>query len=160
MRAGGRNPCGRLHGREVELASDLDAVFYGAGDRTTIGIDLEYPFYGLPVFLIRREMKGLLDPLDHQHLALGLYLPDRVGVEAIYIERNLTRCQRARKGAEQSPAGRRDQVIEGGRVWLLRIRGDAVVFGDLAMDPEEHRLFQRWEMGAPDLPLHRLYLDP
>jgi hypothetical protein len=121
---------------------------------------LEYPFYSLPVLLVRREVKGLLDPLDHQHVALGLYLPDRVGGEAIFIERNLTRCQRARKGAEQSPAGRRDQVIEGGRVWLLRIRGDAVVFGDLAVDPEDYRLLLGREMGTPDLPLYRLYLNP
>jgi hypothetical protein len=54
-------------------------------------------------------VEGLFDPLYHQHLALDLYLPHRVGVET--TEGNLTRCQRARKGAEQSATRRRDHVI-------------------------------------------------
>jgi hypothetical protein len=40
-------------------------------------------------------VKGLLNPLDHENLVLRLYLPDRVGVETVLIEGNLTRCQRA-----------------------------------------------------------------
>jgi len=89
-----------LRGREVELARNLDAVLYGSCDRTTVRIYFQYPLYGLPVLLVSREVKGLRDPLDHQHLVLGLYLPHRVGVKAIVIERDLTRRQRARKGAE------------------------------------------------------------
>jgi hypothetical protein len=55
---------------------------------------------------VARKPRG--DPLNRQHLAIGLYLADRVGVEAVFVEVNLTRCQRAREGAEQSPPGRRD----------------------------------------------------
>jgi hypothetical protein len=57
--------------------------------------------------------KDRLDPLDHQHLALILYLPYGVGVEAVFVEGDLTRRQRAGKSAEQSPASRRDQIVEG-----------------------------------------------
>jgi hypothetical protein len=45
-----------------------------------------------------RKLRG--DPLDHEHLALDLYLSDGIGVEAIFIEGDLTRHQRAGKGAE------------------------------------------------------------
>lgn len=68
----------------------------------------------LAVLFVGAEVEGLLDPLEHQNLVLGLYFPHRVGVEAVFLEDDLTRCQRARKGAEQSAAGCGHQVIEGG----------------------------------------------
>jgi hypothetical protein len=37
--------------------------------------------------------KGGCDPLDHKHLALDLYLSDGVGVEAILVERDLTKLR-------------------------------------------------------------------
>jgi hypothetical protein len=76
------------------------------GDGTAVGVNVEHALYGLAVFPVRGEVKCSLDPLDHQHLVLGLYLPDGVGVEALLVEGKLTRCQRAGKGAEQSAAGR------------------------------------------------------
>jgi hypothetical protein len=30
--------------------------------------------------VVGAEVEGLLDPLDYQHLTLGLYLPHRLGV--------------------------------------------------------------------------------
>ena len=80
--------------------------------------------------------KACPDPLDHQHLVLGLYLSHGVGVEALPVEGNLTRCQRAGKGAEQSAAGRRNQVVERRRVRLLVLGRDAVVLSDPAMHPK------------------------
>ena len=82
-----------------------------------------------------------LDPLDHQHLVLGLYLSHGVSVEALFIEGNLTHRQRAGKGAEQSAAGRRYQVVERRKVRLLVLGRDAVVLGDPAVRSEENRLF-------------------
>jgi hypothetical protein len=105
-----------------------------------------------------RKLRG--DPLDHEHLAPDLDLPDGVGVEAILIEGDLTRRQRAGKSAEQSAAGSSNQVIQRRGVRLLCIRGDAVVLGDLAVNPEEHRFLLGREMDPPGLPLHRLYLHP
>jgi site-specific DNA recombinase len=61
-----------------------------------------------------------LDPLDHEHIALGLDLSDRLCVEV--LERYLTRCQRARKGAEQSATRSSDHVIERGVVGFHVLR--------------------------------------
>lgn len=87
------------------------------------------------------EVKGLPDPLDHQHLVLGLYLLHGVGVEALLVEGNVTRCQRASEGPKQSAAGCRNQVVERRRIRLLVLGRDAVVLGNLAMDSKEDRLF-------------------
>jgi hypothetical protein len=105
-----------------------------------------------------RKLRG--DPLDHEHLAPDLDLPDGVGVEAILIEGDLTRRQRAGKSAQQSAAGSSNQVIQRRGVRLLRIRGDAVVLGHFVVYPEEHRFLLGREMDPPGLPLHRLYLHP
>jgi hypothetical protein len=74
------------------------------------------------------------------------------------LERHLTRCQRARKGAEQSAACGSDHVVERGVVGFYVLRGDTVVFGDLAVDTEHHRIILDGEMRAADLTLHRLHL--
>ena len=84
-------------------------------------------------------MEGLLDALDDEHLALDLDLSDCLGLEV--TERHLTRCQRARKGAEQSAARGGDHVVERGVVGFYVLRRDAVVFGDLAVDTEHYRIF-------------------
>ena len=144
-----------LSGGEVELACDLDAALHGTGDRARVGVDLYYPLYLLAVSLIGGEVEGLLDPLDDEYLLLGLYLPHRVGVEA--VERNLTRYQRAPKGAQQSPARRSYHVVQRRRVRLLHVGGDPVVLGDLAVDPKHHRLLLDGEVGAPDPALHRFH---
>jgi hypothetical protein len=78
----------------------------------------------------------VLDPLKYEDLVLRLYLTDGIGVETLLLEGNLTRCQRASEGAQQSATGRRDQVIEGGRVRFHFLRQGSVVFGDLAMSTE------------------------
>jgi hypothetical protein len=144
--------------REVELAHDLDAPFDGPGDGTGIRVDPQHPLYLLAILFVGGETKHLPDPLEDENLPLGLYLPHRLGVEV--MEGNPTRCQRAPKGAEQSPAGRRDEVIEGGVVRLLLFSRDAVVLGDLAVDAEQHRLFLDGEISAAYLAFHRLNPHP
>ena len=91
-------------------------------------------------------------PLDHEHLALDLYLSDGVGVEAIFVEGDVTRRQRAGKSAEQSATGSSDQVIERRGMRLLRIRGDAVVLGHFVVDPEQHRFLLGGQVSPPDFP--------
>jgi hypothetical protein len=99
----------RLCGRELQLARDLDAVLYGTGDGAKVCIEAEHSLYLLAVLLFRSEMESLLYPLDNEDFAFGLYLPHRVGVEI--VKRNLTRCQRAPEGAEQSPTRCGYQVV-------------------------------------------------
>ena len=105
---------------EGELANDLDAPLDGAGDGARIRVDPEHPLYLLAVLFVGGEVEDLLYPSDNEDLVLRLYLSQRVAVEI--LEGNLTRCQRASKGAEQSPTRRRDEVVDGGVVRLLLFR--------------------------------------
>jgi hypothetical protein len=143
---------------EVELAHDLDAPLDGPGNGAEIRVDPQHTLYLLAVLLVGGEVESLLDPPEDENLLLRLYLPHRVGVEV--LEGNLTRCQRASKGAEQSPAGSSYQIIEGGVVCLLLFWRDAVVLGDLTVDAEQHRLFLDGEIGAAHLALHRFHPHP
>ena len=149
---------GTLLGGKVQLARDLYATHDGPGDRTALGVHVDHALYGLAILLLGSEVEGLLDPLYHEYLVFRLYLPDRVGVETVLIEGNLTRCQRACEGAQQSATSRRDQVIEGGRVLLLVVGRDTVMLGDLTVNPKEHRLFFTRNIRSTGLPLYRLHL--
>ena len=91
-------------------------------------------------------------PLGHEHFALDLYLSDGVGVEAIFVEGDVARCQRVGKSAEQSATGSSDQVIERRGMRLLRIRGDAVVLGHFVVDPEQHRFLLGGKISPPGFP--------
>jgi hypothetical protein len=105
----------------------------------------------------RCDVEDLFDPLDHEHFALDFDLSDRLGVEV--LERHLTRCQRARKGAEQSATRCGDHVVERGVVGFYVFRGDAVVICDLAVDAEHYRIILNGQIRVADLTLHRLHLD-
>ena len=98
-----------LPGSEIELARDLDAALYGPGYRARVGVDLEHPFYRCAILLLGGEVESGGNPPDDEDLLLGLYLPHGVGVEA--VEGNLTRYQRAPKGAEQSATRCGHQVV-------------------------------------------------
>ena len=80
-----------LLGGEVQLARDLYGGLDGCRHRTTILVHFDHAFYGLSILLLRAEMKSLLDPLEYENLVFCLYLTDRIGVEAILVEGNLTR---------------------------------------------------------------------
>ena len=102
-------------------------------------------------------MESLLYPLDNEDFAFGLYLPHRVGVEI--VKRNLTRCQRAPEGAEQSPTRSCYQIVQRGVVWFHLFRGDAVVLSDFTVHAKENRLFFDGEMSTADFAFHRLHPD-
>ena len=77
----GRGRVSRLLDGEVQLARDLYAPPYRACHGAARCIDFEHPLYLLAIlFVVGAEVEGLLDPLDYQHLTLGLYLPHRLGV--------------------------------------------------------------------------------
>jgi hypothetical protein len=148
-----------LLGGEVQLARDLYTVLDGPSNRTAILVHFDHALYGLAILLLSGEMESLLDPLEHEHFIFRLYLSNRVSVEALPVKGNLTRCQRAGEGAEQSAARCCDQVIESARVRLLLVERDAIVLGDLAMNAEGDRLFLRRNVRQPNLALNRLELD-
>jgi len=58
-----------LHERFVnEPAGDLDAPLIEPRDGATSGVDLERPFYLLPVFIFGGEVDSLFDLLEDEHL--------------------------------------------------------------------------------------------
>ena len=69
---------------------------------------MDHALYGLVILLLSAEMESLLDPLEYENLVLCLYLADSISIETLLLEGNLTRCQRASKGTEQSPTRRCD----------------------------------------------------
>jgi hypothetical protein len=139
-----------LLGREVQLTRDLYGGLDGHRHRTAILVHFDHALYGLAILLLRSEMEGLLDPLKYENLLLCFYLTDCIGVETVLLEGNLTRCQRASKGTEQSATSRCNQVIEGGGVRFHFLRGGSVVFGDFAMSTEQHEVLLRREMRPPN----------
>ncbi len=90
-----------------------------ASERAAVGVDPQRSLYLLAVLLVSGEVEGGRDPLDDEHLVIGLYLPHRVGVEP--VEGNLTRYQRASKGSEQSPTCSGYQVVEGRGMRLFHV---------------------------------------
>ncbi len=102
-------------------------------------------------------MEGLRYPLDNEDFTFRLYLAYRVSIEI--VKRNLTRCQRASEGPEQSPTSRRHEIVESRGVWFFYVGRDPVVLCDLGVNAEEDRLSPAGDVGAADLSLHRLYPD-
>jgi len=108
------------------------------------------------VVLISGKVEGDVDALNYEYLTLGLYLPGGIGVEV--VEGNVTRCQRASEGPEQSAAGRRDQVVERAGMGLFNIGRDTVVLGNLAVDTKEDWVLFRRHVSSANLALDRLHL--
>jgi nicotinate dehydrogenase subunit A len=100
---------------------------------------------------LRIDAKQVLDvdPLDRQHTAFELDFARRLTDEPAFIRGDMTRLQRASKGAGQSACGCGDDVVERRRVLLVG-PGDAVVLGDRAVEAEAHRPGFAREMGEPN----------
>jgi hypothetical protein len=81
-----------------------------------------------------------VDAFDQQHPVLGLDLPYRLDFVPLRIDFDLTRLQRAGKGAGQSAPGCRHHVVERGRVRWVILGAHAIVLGNLRVNPESHRL--------------------
>lgn len=84
--------------------------------------------------------EGDVDPPDHEDPVLHFHLPDSYRFQLVTRRTDPARLQRAPKGAEQSTAGGRDEVVDrrGVRVWHVSL--DTVVTGDCAVRAETHRL--------------------
>lgn len=75
------------------------------------------PLDPIPVdALVYLQGVGGMDPFDHQGLAFQLDLAGDIGPETTVSGRNASRFKRTPEGASQSATGRRDKVVEGGRV--------------------------------------------
>ena len=97
-------------------------------------LDLASPFRGHPQSIAH------VDAFDDQHPVLGLDLPYRLHFVALGIDLDLTRLQRAGKGAGQSPPSGRHHVVEGGGVRRVILGAHAIVLGHLGVNAKHHRL--------------------
>jgi hypothetical protein len=89
------------------------------------------------------------DPLDHQHAVLDLDLAPALDVVGVPLDFDLTRLQRAGKGARQSADGRGHHVVEGGRLRRSLLGINAVVLGHFGMNPEAYRPVGGGNVGQP-----------
>jgi hypothetical protein len=83
------------------------------------------------------------DPFDHEHAVALEDLADGLDLISLRIDFDLTRFQRAGKGARQSPARGGDHVVQRGGARRKVVGADAVVLGDLGVDPEGDRVALR-----------------
>jgi hypothetical protein len=96
------------------------------------------------------------DPLEDQHAVLVLDLAAGLDVVPVLLNFDLTRFQRAGKGAGQSAGGRGDHVIERGRLGREPLRVGAVVLGHFGVHAEAHRLVCGGKVGQPLRPAESL----
>lgn len=106
---------------------------------------------------VRGEMVDDVNAPDDEDLLIELDLADRVGGQ--FFDRDLARCQRACKGARQSARGRGDDVVERRRVRLVRVRADAVMLRDRAMESKPDRFLFSRQPGQTDRASFTLDVD-
>jgi uncharacterized protein (TIGR02453 family) len=134
---------------QVEAGGNGHAAADGAGDRTTVGVEAQHPFDSCSLGLVGDQPVGHVDPFDHQHLAVQLYLTNRVRLETTASCRDPARLQRTPEGPGQSPGGRGHEIVQRGGVRLGLLRVGAVVLGDGAVDPEGDRSVLGRHRGGP-----------
>lgn len=134
---------------QLEFRGDIDCALQAASDWTEAGMEGVHPFGLFAARVIDREAITHADAFDHEHVVLGLDLADRLDLVALSIDFDLTRFQRARERAGQSPASRSDDVVERGRVRRIAVRIHAVVLGDLRMHAKRNRFGLGRQMREP-----------
>lgn len=86
------------------------------------------------------QRKHHVNPPNDEHPLFDLHFTVRHGDQPISTRRNPARLQRATKGAEQSPAGGGDDVIQSGGVRVRHLALKAVMTGDGAVCAKAHGL--------------------
>ena len=89
------------------------------------------------------------DPLDYEHAVAVVDLAAGLHLVTVPLHFDLTRLQRAGKGAGQSAAGGGHHVVERGGVRRVVLGAHAVVLGHLGVDAERHRVVLGRQVGEP-----------
>ena len=85
-----------------------------------------------------------MDALNDQDALLFFNLPHGLADQPVDRCGNLTRLQRASKGAGQSTGGRGYDIVQRGRMRRKSVGRNFIVLGDSAVDAENNRLRLRW----------------
>jgi hypothetical protein len=128
------------------MGADVDRAADASGYRAEAGVNVVHSFHVR--LAVRRNREPIIDPdpFDYEDPVVSFDLPGRLDLVPLRINLDLTRLQRACKRAGQSAAGRCDDVVKrrGARRVLPRI--DAVVLGDLGMNPERDGIVLGWKV--------------
>jgi hypothetical protein len=126
----------RLRLLHLQLGPDLDSALKAARDGAESSVQA-VDTLGLGSLLPGdREPVADGDPLDHEHLVVDVDVADGLDLVALRIDVDVTRFQRAGKGARQSAASGGHDVIERRRVGREVLLTNAVVVGDLRVHAE------------------------
>ena len=140
------------------MGADLDRAGEASCDRAEAGMNVVHSFGVRSSLVGDGEPVVDSDPLDHEHSVVGFDLAGRLDVVALWIDFDLARLQRACERAGQSAAGRRNDVIERRGVWRVLGGIDAIVLGNLGVDPERDRVVLGRKVGEALWPAEPL--DP
>jgi hypothetical protein len=141
---------------EDQFGCDCNRIFQATVNGALVGEETVYPLRRLPLSLISLQLELGVYPPDDQYAIFHFDFTDCFGHQTIVRSRDLTRLQRASKGAGQSTGRRRDDVIERGRARLDRPRRHFVVLGHRAVDTKNHRLGLGRQIRSANRPLHAL----
>ena len=97
---------------------------------------------------LKLEMVGHMDPLDHEHVIVFFHFPNYVRPEVALSRRNLTRLQRASKGASQSATGGSNEIVKRGGMRLMDGSVYAIVLGDFRVNAKLYGCLFGGQIGA------------
>src|SRR5207248_73048 len=123
--------------RPARAPSAPRSSLQAAGNRAEPGVESMHALGILPPVSGHAQAVVDGDSLDHQHVVLGFNLANRLYLEAVPLDFDLTRFQRAGKGAGQSAAGRGYHVVERRRMRRELLRRNVVMLGNLRVDAEQ-----------------------
>jgi hypothetical protein len=120
-----------------------------------------HPLHRIARIVWRDQPQDDVNPADDEDTLLGFNFTNDIRAQLSAARLDLARFQRAAKRAEQSTAGRGDDVVKRRGVRFGERRGiDLVVFGDRAMHAEGDRLRFARQTRDPQRSLHALDVNP
>jgi hypothetical protein len=128
------------HRLKNELRADLNRGLQASINRAPVGEKAVDPDCRLALRFFGLEPEPHVNPLDDQDIIFEFDLAGRLRDQPRIRRIDLTRLQRASKGSGQSTGGGRDYIVQSRGVRFQDIRWNLVVFGDRAVNTEDHGL--------------------
>ena len=132
--------CGACQRLKNELRADPNRGLQASINRAPVGEKTVDPDRCLALGFFGLESQPHVNPLDDQDIFFEFDLAGRLRDQPRVRRIDLTRLQRASKGSGQSTGGGRDYVVQCRGVRFEDVRRNFVVFGDRAVNPEDHGL--------------------